>query len=319
MRKFMCRMLAAVALALFMPTLSLAQTYPTQNPVYMPTSTLPTWATLTATGTTTPWQANTQATMYIRVAGTFSALAAQVQISESPGAASAVTWTAIPVEAVGGSRVFTITATGLYRLNVAGAKQVRLNVTTLTGTNVIFTGSASGGEQFVTTLPIQRQTYSAAVVALAAATSATDFITVSGNANTTVRIINVTCAATGTLGAVPLQAIVRSAANTGGTSTTVTAVPNDANDAAAQAVVKAYTVNPVGLGTAVGTVRAGVLTVSPAVTTTIGSQEISWDFGIHPGEQEVVLRGATQVFALNGNGTFVASTLPSCYLTWTEE
>jgi hypothetical protein len=312
--------LALAALLLGVQALAaLAQTYPTTSPVYIPQAVLASWSTLTGTGVTTNFVVNGSGTMLIRVAGTFSVLAAQVQVTEQPATTASPTWTAVPVETVGGPRVGTITATGLYRLNVAGAKQVRVNVSSLTGTNVIFSAAAGSGDHFVSTLSTQRQTYSATVVALAAATSATDFLTITGNASTTVRLLNVTCSATGTVGAVPLVGIVRSSADSGGTSSTVTAVANDQNDAAAQAVVKSYTVNPSSLGTAVGTVRAGVLTVTPASSTTVGAQEVSWDFGIHPGEQEVVLRGTSQVFAVNGNGSFAASTLPTCSLTWTEE
>lgn len=312
------RALAALLMLAAANQAVLAQTYPTTTAVYTPHAVLTNMGTVSANATpSTPFILNNQGSVLIRVSGTFSALNATVQATELAG--TSVTWQNISAKPVGGALTSTITAAGLYEVRVGGYKQVRVLVNTFTGTNVIFDAGSGYGARAVDVLPSYRQTYSATVVALAAATSATDFLTISGSPNVTVRVINITCAATGTLGAVPLLGVVRSTLDTGGTSSAITPVANDPGSPASQATVKSYTVNPASLGTAIGNIRAGILTVTPATTSTIGAQEVSWDFGIHPGEQEITLRGTNSMFAVNGNGTLVAATLPTCTITWTEE
>jgi len=111
---------------------------------------------------------------------------------------------------------------------------------------------------------------------------------------------------------------VRSTANTGGTSTSLTAVPADPSDAAASAVARAYTANPT-VGTAVGPIRAGVVVLtSPA--TSISIDPVQWTFGNDVGTRGgVVLRSASQVFAINGNAaSFPSGAALNCSVEWTE-
>ena len=160
-----------------------------------------------------------------------------------------------------------------------------------------------------------KTTYSAAIVGLVPAASCTDFYTIKGSASKTVRVtrLEVSGNATGAAAA-DLQLIVRSTADTGGTSTTPTAVPHDSASAAATAVVNAYTANPT-TGTTVGTVRAQKLTLPAAPGAPV---PIIWDFSIR-NEQALVLRGVAQQLCLNLNAGTYAGNSFDVSLAWTEE
>lgn len=170
------------------------------------------------------------------------------------------------------------------------------------------------------TVPVQKQTYSANVVALAPAASATDFFTITGSATKTVKIQYVACSGISTANAsATVVALKRSVANTGGTATTPTVVKNDTSPSTAgTAVVRAYTANPT-TGTLIGAVRSGVLTTGPAASATLAPNTLEWTFG-EGQTQEVALRGVAQVFALNGNGaSFTTGAALNCSISWTEE
>lgn len=159
------------------------------------------------------------------------------------------------------------------------------------------------------------RTYSAAAHFNVAA-SPTDVFTITGAANTMVRIqqIRVSGLAT-TAGAVNMSIVKRSAANTGGTSTTLAAVPHNSGDAAAAATVLSYTVNPSGVGALVGAVRAERLTLPLAGTASAGA---TFDFGIREGKP-IILNSATEVLAFNCNGGAPIGTAFSIYVEWTEQ
>jgi len=83
-------------------------------------------------------------------------------------------------------------------------------------------------------------------------------------------------------------------------------------------VARAYTVNPGTLGTLVGNIRSDFLFLSAPATATVGAEKLFLDFGVGSA-QAIVLRGATQVLAVN----LAAATVTWCSfdinLTWTEE
>lgn len=286
-----------------------AQTYPTANPSYIPQALLAS-QTLTATGTSTTFNVNGVETLYIRVGGTFSALVATVQGTETRSGTP--TFTSIPVTLVGGSTRASMATTGLYRANVSGLAGVRVNVSTLTGTDV--TLAMSGGPGIVSgAVP---QTYSASAVALSPAASATDLVTITGSASATIYVNRMTCSGTSTaIGAALLNVVKRSTANSAGTSTALTAVPHDSLNATASATLLSYTANPT-LGTSVGTVRTGVLNTTPTGTTTYYAGPLVFDFSGSP----IVLRGITQVLSINGNGASLpGGTALSCSVEWSEQ
>lgn len=171
----------------------------------------------------------------------------------------------------------------------------------------------------ITVNPQRRQTYSISTMALAPAAATTDFLTLTGSATQNVWVISAGCSGVSTANATAtIVALKRSTANAAGTSTAPTRVPHDSTDPAATATGLAYTANPT-TGTLVGNLRAGKLATNTAATSSTGNSGISWQFGGDGYSQPIVLRGTTQVFALNGAaGTFSAGTALDCWITWSE-
>lgn len=154
-------------------------------------------------------------------------------------------------------------------------------------------------------------------VAVATAASATDVITIQGSASKIVRIKRIRLQAVHSANlSVQASFIKRSAADTGGTSTSPTAVPHDSSDAAASAVVKAYTVNPSGVGAAIGTVDGALLSANTVATPTIAADRLDAHYGEN-GSREIVLRGVAEFLAINLNATTVSAVY--AYIEWTEE
>ena len=168
-----------------------------------------------------------------------------------------------------------------------------------------------------------KTTYDVVATDIAVAATPTDIFTLSGSATTTVKVQRVEVAFSETTGSTTdadLLLILRSTADTTGTSTAVTGVARDSNNAAATAVAKFYTANPGGLGTAIGTIRAQKLALQTPTASINSVDSVIWDFGTHPGEQEVTLRGATQFLCVNGNGSaYGTSPSMSVAITFTEE
>ncbi len=146
-----------------------------------------------------------------------------------------------------------------------------------------------------------KATYSTSITALVPASSATDIFTITGSASKTIRILRVEVSGTQTTGgATELVLLKRSTANSSGTSTSPTAVAHDSNNPTASATINAYTANPT-TGTLVGNIRAEKLFVA---ATTAASDKLFINFGSGP-SQAVVLRGTSQVFAVNLNSATV--------------
>lgn len=166
----------------------------------------------------------------------------------------------------------------------------------------------------------RRATYGATILGMTPAASATDFITITGSATRLVTVERIDCSATSTaVGSEIVNSVLRSTANTGGTSTSLTAVPFDSTDSAATAVVKAYTANPT-LGTVVGTpLRIFTINTAPGATANIGESSPAI-FDTASLMKPVTLRGVLQSMALNGNAvTFPSGSAVSCSIVWTEQ
>lgn len=166
----------------------------------------------------------------------------------------------------------------------------------------------------------QKTTYSTSIVGLVPASTPTDVFTLTGSGTKTVRILRVWYSATeGTAAIKDILFIKRSSADSGGTSTNPTRVPYDSNDAAATATVNAYTANPTSLGSAIGTVLAFKYAMSAVNNNTaIGPDTTPIDFGNRPG-RAVVLRGTSEVFAVNLNSSTSATGSLDITIEWTEE
>ncbi len=160
-------------------------------------------------------------------------------------------------------------------------------------------------------------TYSASILALTPAASATDVFVLTGSATKGVYPLSLTCTGTSTAAASQMvQAILRSTADTSGTSTAPVAATYDSTNPVATATVAAYTANPT-VGTSAGIVGVGLMqTLAPASTGTYG---VTFTFNQLGAPQPLVLRGATQQLAFSLNGVSVASGGSlECNVTWTE-
>lgn len=163
-----------------------------------------------------------------------------------------------------------------------------------------------------------KNTYRASITALASASSATDIFTLTGSANKTIRVTRLEISGQQTTAAAAqVVVLVRSTANTSGTSTNPTAVPHDSNSPAASATVTAYTANPT-TGSLVGNIYAGYVFLAAPATATVGSDKVVFDYGNRPA-QAIVLRGATQVLAVNLNGVTVTGGAFDINVEWSEE
>jgi hypothetical protein len=208
-----------------------------------------------------------------------------------------------------------------WDMAIGGYTQIRVRATAWTsGTaNIGVTMQAMPYEPCpaVTVSPV-KATYSAASTAFTPGTAPTDIFTITGSATKTVRILRIEFSATQTTAGINNWFIAkRSTANSAGTSAAVTAVPHDSGSSAATATVLQYTANPTP-GTLVGNIRSAKI-LAPAPSS-LANPTFVWDFesgntGVPP-----VLRGATQVLAVNFNGAALPAGLSvQVNVTWTEE
>ena len=161
--------------------------------------------------------------------------------------------------------------------------------------------------------------YKATIIPVTPPATPTDIVTLYGSATKTIRITKVTLGSTqNTAGINDWYLIKRSAANTGGTSTTITPVPLDSLFPAATAVFRRYTANPTALGAAVGNLSIENI-LSPQINPgTSGTSYVphTWDFTNNP----LVLRGVSEGVAINFNGAALPAGLSvNLIITWTEE
>jgi len=160
-----------------------------------------------------------------------------------------------------------------------------------------------------------KATYSA-TANFSAPNLATDVFTITGSASKMVTVTAIYMSATQTTsGTMAVYLVKRSTANTAGTSTARTPTPYDSNDPAATATVLSYTANPT-VGTLVGNLQVQHMSAMTAATANSDRLNIQLGSTIAKG---IVLRGTSQVLAVNLNG--VTYTGNSLYITveFTEE
>lgn len=159
-------------------------------------------------------------------------------------------------------------------------------------------------------------TYASGVGPFTPPATPTDMTTITGSATKTIRVLSFELTPVQTTRNLsPFYMIKRSTANTAGTSATTTVVPLDSNFAAGTGVVRQYTANPT-LGTTVGAVTIVRVLSDDSGANAVGGGGYFFDFtkgGTAPG---VILRGTSQVLALNYNGAALAVGL-SIVGTWT--
>jgi hypothetical protein len=166
-------------------------------------------------------------------------------------------------------------------------------------------------------------TYRAAFASLATYTvnagTNGDLITLLGSASKTVKIHKVLISGNGSTaqqGSVNL--ILRSTADTGGTSSPIAAVPLDSSNAAATAVARSYTSAPIQ-GTAVGTL-ASIRKLFPLASSATLSGDVALFDSFREHVQPITLRGNSEQLCINLSNTSgnFAPTL-SGFIEFTEE
>ena len=165
-----------------------------------------------------------------------------------------------------------------------------------------------------------KASYSAAINGLVTVASATDIFTLTGSATKTIRILHVEVSGIATTAIdTTVRTLVRTTADTGGTSTAPVAVPHDQTNAAATAAVAAYTANPTvndGTNRIIRAEKVLFNLVAPAAGSESG--RLMLDFGVRP-SQAIVLRGVAQQFAINLAGVTIAGPSVDISIEWTEE
>lgn len=162
-----------------------------------------------------------------------------------------------------------------------------------------------------------KKTYSAAITDLSAAIlSATDVFTITGANGVKTKIKTITFTGESVTNIVAeVRLIKRSSANSGGTSSAVTAVVHDSGDAAASSTVLAYTANPT-LGTQVGLLRSDDIFITGSNTNP--PQKVIWDF-TDATSKPPTLNSSSEVIAINFNTLSISGLSLSISMTWTEE
>jgi len=168
--------------------------------------------------------------------------------------------------------------------------------------------------------PLQRPTFHAAINGLALPqTGVLDALCIQGSAtaNKIVRVKRIEISGVDTTAqSAGLSLVLRSVADTGGTSTVLTNVAADQTNVAGTAIVRAYTVAPTP-GTAIGTIRAAQLTLP--LTTSVPNIPLVWTFDPALLQQDLVLRGTAQSACLNFPAAFAtAGPNVNIDVTWTE-
>jgi len=146
-----------------------------------------------------------------------------------------------------------------------------------------------------------------------AGSSTTDNAVLPGNASDTVLVERVTVSCTQTTaGNVTVSLVKRSAADTGGTSAAITAVPDDSNYSAASSAPLSYTGTGPTVGTPVGNVDTYQLGCN-ATATAAPNDVYILDRRLKP----IVLRGTAQQLAVNFGGAITGGNLTVTY-EWIE-
>lgn len=170
----------------------------------------------------------------------------------------------------------------------------------------------------VVTIAAEAPTYAAAFSNITVASAATDVWCIEGSASRRIKIIRFFAYGTkGTGSTERFNIIKRSALNTGGTSSLATNVSFDSTSTSPTAKVRAYTVNPTGLGTSVGLIYSNQMAV-PGRGSSNRAGHIDLDFKSNQ-HKPLMLRGATEAICLNFLGNTMSSNQWDFTVFWSEE
>lgn len=172
---------------------------------------------------------------------------------------------------------------------------------------------------------VKQATYSAASVGLVPAASATDIFCISGSSTKNISIKRISISGTaGTLVTAPFTLLRRASLNTGGTAATTTALPiaspNLSSDAAASAVLTAYTANPTIVDTSPLYFRSATLSLN-TTSALVAAPRLVWEFGEAVGTFSRgldILKNTAQQVCINLNAVSVTSGLLNIDITWVE-
>lgn len=259
----------------------------------------------------------TYAIVAINSAGqhTVPSVATVTPANNAATANNTLTWSAVPAAAQygvikNGALLATVSAGVLTYTDSAGSS------------GATYTAATSNPPAYAPSVnsPIDggKATYRASIGALASAASATDIFTLTGSASKTVRVTRLEISGQQTTAAAAqVVVLIRSTADTSGTHSAPTAVPHDSNSPAASATVLAYTANPT-TGSLVGNIYESYVFLAAPATATVGSDKVVLDYGSRPA-QAIVLRGTSQVLAINLAGVTVTGGAFDINIEWTEE
>lgn len=172
----------------------------------------------------------------------------------------------------------------------------------------------------------KRNTYSAVSIGLVPAASATDIFCISGSTSRAISIKKIGITGTaGTLVTAHFTLLRRVSLDTGGTPAATTALPvatpHLTTNAAATAVLIAYTANPTIVDAAPLYLRSAWTTL-PVTTAGTSINPITWRFGSY---EDMFSQGAdipagstAQQYCINLNATSVSSGLLDIDIEWTE-
>jgi hypothetical protein len=195
----------------------------------------------------------------------------------------------------------------------------------ISGGNYLFNGStwdrqrSASGTTGIATVETEsvKTTYSAVAANIALASGGV-VVLLQGSATKTIRLKRAEVSGTLTTASAADVLILRySSGPTGGTTTTApTIVSHDGNDAAATAVISAYSTPPNGGLTAIGALRERRIFLS--TPTTLGSIA-EWQFG-DKNDKAAILRGIGQYYglALSNASAYTGASI-NLMLEWTEE
>lgn len=166
-----------------------------------------------------------------------------------------------------------------------------------------------------------RSLYSATMQTLTPAATPTDLVILNGSATKTIRLLKLELSGNQTTQSIDTFLLIkRSAANSGGTSTTPTVIPFDSTSAAGTGVFRAYSANPTVLGSSVGNLASARVYIPAVAATATGAVGYTWDFKQSEFLGGVVLRGTAEGLAVNFAGLALPGGLTlSITMTWSEE
>lgn len=149
----------------------------------------------------------------------------------------------------------------------------------------------------------KKQTYSASTLNLVVASTPTDILTVKGSATKIIKIYSIEInAIKNTNSSIDILFLLRSTANSGGTSSTINPAKLDSLNNAATTEIRVYTANPT-LGTLTSRIKAIKYWIDSGASSVALNSENEYIF-----EQPITLRGLNEYFCINLNGTTASMT-----------